>query len=100
MTLRLNEMGIRVALGAQRSQILWLSLRGGVRLALLGLALGLAGSLGLARILGSLLYGVSPTDPWVLTISAAALTVSVLAAAYLPARRAAGLDPATVLRGE
>jgi len=100
VSLRVSEMGIRVALGAKKNQILWLSLRGGLRLAFLGLAMGLAGSMGLARILGSLLYGVSPTDLGVLTISAAGLTVSVLAAAYLPARRAAGLDPATVLRGE
>jgi len=100
VNLRIHEMGIRVALGAPRDQILWLSLRGGIRLAIFGLILGVAGSLAVTRIMGSLLYGVSPWDPGVLSLTGVLLTGSVIAAAYLPARRAAGLDPAEVLRGE
>jgi putative ABC transport system permease protein len=98
--LRVHEIGIRVALGAPRKEILWLSLRGGVRLAILGLMAGLAGSLVLTRVMGSLLYGVSPWDPSVLLLTGLVLTGAVIAAAYLPARRAAGLHPATVLRSE
>ena len=100
VNLRVHEIGIRVALGAKKDQILWLSLKGGIRLALFGLVLGVAGSLALTRVLASLLYGVSPWDPVVLSLTSLALAVTVVAAAYLPARRAAGLDPATVLRGE
>jgi ABC-type antimicrobial peptide transport system permease subunit len=93
-------MGIRVALGAPRERILWLSLRSGIRLAALGLTAGVAGSLALTRVMGSLLYGVRPWDPAVLLLTAAVLAGAVLAAAYVPARRVAGLDAATVLRGE
>lgn len=98
--LRRPEMGIRVALGASPDGLLWMSIRSGLRLAVLGMVLGLAGTLGLTRLLGSLLYSVSPTDPLVLSCTALAVLVVVSAAAYLPARRAAGLDPATVLRSE
>ncbi|MGW8267501.1 MAG: ADOP family duplicated permease [Longimicrobiales bacterium] len=100
VNLRVHEMGIRIALGAPRDQILRLSLRGGIRLAVFGLILGVGGSLAVTRIMGSLLYGVNPWDPGVLSLTGLLLTGSVIAAAYLPARRAAGLDPAEVLRGE
>jgi putative ABC transport system permease protein len=98
VSLRDREMSIRVALGAPRGEVLWLSLRSGVRLAFLGLVAGTAASLALARVLESLLYGVSPWDPGILSLTCATLGGAVLAAAYLPARRAAGTDPARVLR--
>jgi predicted permease len=100
VNLRVHEIGIRVALGAPRNEILWLSLRGGVRLAIFGLILGIGGSLALTRVMGSLLYGVSSWDPAVLTLTGTMLAGAVMVAAYLPARWAAALDPATVLRGE
>lgn len=100
VSLRDREMSIRVALGAPRGQVLWLSLRGGVRLAFLGLLVGTAASLGLARILESLLYGVSPWDPGIFSLTGVLLGGAVLVAAYLPARRAAGTDPARVLRDD
>jgi ABC-type antimicrobial peptide transport system permease subunit len=100
VSLRVHEIGIRVALGAAHQQILWLSLRSGVRLAVLGLVLGLAGSLALTQVMRNLLYGVRPWDPAVLSLTGLALAGAVVAAAYLPARRAAALDPAQVLRNE
>ena len=98
VTLRLHEISIRVAMGASKQKILWLSLRSGIRLAVLGLALGVVGSLVSTRAMATLLYGVSPTDPVILALTALTLAGSVLAAAYVPARRAAGTDPASVLR--
>ncbi len=100
VTLRLHEISIRVAMGASRQKILWMSLRSGIRLAVFGLALGVVGSLVATRAMGTLLYGVSPTDPVILVLTALTLAGSVLAAAYVPARRAAGTDPATVLRSD
>jgi predicted permease len=100
VSLRVHEIGVRVALGAARQQILWLSLRSGVRLAVLGLVLGLAGSLALTQVMRNLLYGVRPWDPVVLSLTGLALAGAVVVAAYLPARKAAGLDPALVLRDE
>jgi predicted permease len=100
VSLRIREMGIRVALGAPKEQILWLSLQGGVRLAVFGLILGVGGSLAVTRVMGSLLYGVDPWDPGVLSLAGLALTGAVVLAAYVPARRAAGMDPARVLKGE
>ncbi len=100
VSLRRREMGIRVALGASRGTVLWASVRGGVRLGALGLGIGLAGTFACTRLMGSLLYGVSPGDPLVLAGAVAILAAAVLAAAWLPARRAAGVEPAAVLRGE
>jgi ABC-type antimicrobial peptide transport system permease subunit len=100
VNLRVHEIGIRIALGAPREQILWLSIRGGVRLAAFGLILGVGGSLAATRVMGSLLYGVDPWDPGVLSLAGLALTGAVVLAAYLPARRAAAMDPAKVLRSE
>ncbi len=100
VNLRVHEMGIRVALGAPRERILWLSLRSGIRLAVLGLLAGVAASLALTRVMGSLLYGVQPWDPVVLLVTSLALAGAVLSAAYVPARRVAGLDAAKVLRSE
>ncbi len=97
---RTREIGIRMALGSDRGHIARLILTRGARLSFVGLTLGLAGSLGLTRLLTGFLFGVAPTDPTTfITISVALLAVS-LTASYLPARRAVRLDVITVLRTE
>ncbi|HEY7216285.1 MAG TPA: ABC transporter permease [Thermoanaerobaculia bacterium] len=97
---RTQELGVRMALGARRSDVLALVLGRGAGLALLGVALGLAGARGLTRWMTGLLFEVSPTDPATFVLAAAALAAAALAASYLPARRAAQVDPAVVLRQE
>ena len=95
-----QEMGIRMALGARPHQVLYRTLRGGLIMAALGLAIGMAGSFALTRLLKNLLYMVKPTDPATyVTVSALLIAVAVLAA-YLPARRAARVDPSVALRWE
>ncbi len=97
---RSQEIGVRVALGARRSEVLLLVLRQGVRLVSLGILIGLMGALALTRWMSTLLFEVEPNDP----LTLAAMTVVVfavsLAASYLPARRAVGMDPLIVLREE
>ncbi len=97
---RTHELGIRLALGAQRRDVLRLVLGQGTRLILLGLALGLVASLALAGVLKSLLYGVAPNDPVTLAFVAGLLGGVALLASYLPARRATLIDPLTALREE
>jgi predicted permease len=97
---RVREIGIRVALGAQRRDILRLLLAESGRLALAGIALGAAGTLAAARLLAGLLHGVGPRDPATLLAVAALLLGVALTAAWLPARRAARLEPTTALRAE
>ena len=97
---RVREIGIRVALGAQRRDILRLLLAESGRLALCGIALGAAGTLAAARLLAGLLHGVEPRDPATLAGVAALLFAVALTAAWLPARRAAGVEPTTALRAE
>ena len=97
---RTHEFGLRMALGADSTDVLRLVLRQGVRLALFGVALGLAGALALGRVLWSLLYQVSAADP-VTFVSVPVLAICVAAlACYLPARRATAVDPAHALRSE
>ena len=97
---RRNEIGIRVALGATRSQIAGLVLREAALLVALGLAIGITGSLAAARVAESLVYGIAPRDPLRLLAAALALGGAAAAGSLLPARRAARLDPMAALRDE
>jgi putative ABC transport system permease protein len=97
---RTHEMGVRMALGARGGQVMSLVIREGVRVVLIGIAVGVAASLALGRFVASLLYGTSPHDPIVLVAVALVLTfVSILASA-VPARRAARTDPVVALRAD
>ena len=100
VTQRTREIGIRMALGASRRRVLGGILGEGARLALIGFAVGLAGALAAGRILASLLHEVQPGDPMVLASTAGLLAAVALIACYLPARRAAKLDPMRALRYE
>ena len=97
---RTRDIGIRMALGASQTQIVWDILRFGVRLAGVGLAIGLAAALASTRLLSSLLYGVRPTDAITFASVSLILLVVALLASYLPARRATSVDPLVALRYE
>jgi putative ABC transport system permease protein len=98
--LRTHEIGIRVALGAQPRQIARLVIRQGMATTLLGLFLGVLAALALTRLMTAILFGVSPHDPVAFAAATALLAAVALAAAYLPARRAARVDPMVALRAE
>jgi predicted permease len=98
--LRTQEMAIRMALGSQRAGILRLVFRSAAKMAMLGCAIGLLGAVAASRLLGSFLFGVSPFDPLVLSVAAAFVLLLAWLASLLPARRAASLDPMSVLRAE
>jgi putative ABC transport system permease protein len=100
VSLRLHEIGIRLALGSSRGQALWLILRRGVALSAAGLLLGLAGGVVFTTTLQSFLWEVTPTDPMTFSIIPLLLAVVSLAACYLAARRALKVDPAVVIRQE
>jgi predicted permease len=97
---RTREIGIRMALGAERGRVLWLVLREVSLLAIAGVALGLPSALALAQLVSSQLYGLSPADPATLAVATALLASVALFAGYLPARRATIVDPMTALRHE
>jgi predicted permease len=97
---RSGEIGIRMALGAQRTDILQLVLGEGTKMALIGAAIGIAASLGLSRLMAKQLFGVKAHDPFTYGSVAALLMLVAIVACYIPARRAMGVDPMTSLRCE
>jgi macrolide transport system ATP-binding/permease protein len=97
---RTREIGIRIAMGAQRADVLWMVLWRGLRLTALGIAIGTLLSAASTRMLGSLLYGMSPLDPVSFTVAALGWIAVAMLASYMPARRAMGVDPVAALRWE
>ncbi len=95
---RSRELGMRIALGAQKETVMGMVLRQGFILAVVGVAIGLMLALGLTRLMSTILYGVSPLDPVTFAVVAIGLLGVALLASYLPARRAAGVDPMNALR--
>jgi len=97
---RTREIGVRMALGAQRHHVLTLVMSHGLTLGIVGVALGSAGAFGASRLLRSLLHGVEPTDPMTFLAVISLLLAVAAVATYLPARRAARLNPSIALRHE
>ena len=97
---RTREIGLRMALGAQRADVVRAVIGRGVRVAAGGIVLGLASALALTRVLGSLLFGIRPTDPATFAAVSAMILIVALLATYVPARRAASVDPVSALRSE
>jgi putative ABC transport system permease protein len=99
-TQRTREFGVRIALGANRGEILRMVLREGAMLAGVGLVLGLAGALVFGRVMGRFLYGIQPADPLTLASVVAVLAAVALIACVVPAHRATRVDPLVALRSE
>jgi putative ABC transport system permease protein len=97
---RRHEIGVRMAIGARPGEIIWMVLKQGMILAMVGVAVGVLGAFALTQSLKSLLFGVTPTDPTTFGVVAAVLAAAALAACYIPARRAAKVDPLQALRAE
>ena len=97
---RRREIGLRLAVGASPADIVWLFVREGAALTLVGLSAGLAGALATGRWISGLLFGVTPADPVTLAIVVCTLAGAAACATYVPARTAAGVDPSEALRAE
>jgi len=97
---RRREIGVRLAVGASPADVVWMFVREGAALTLVGLVIGLAGALAACRWIASLLFSVTPADPMTLAIVICALAGAAACATYLPARRAAGIDPSEALKAE
>ena len=97
---RAREIGIRIALGAQRSMVLWKTMTETLRICVAGAVIGLAAALATTRVVSTFLFGLSPRDPLTLIGTTVVLVVTALVAGYLPARRAASTDPVRALRTE
>lgn len=97
---RVQEIGVRIALGADRGDLIWMVLRNVLNLTVIGLGIGLVAALALGRVLSSFLFDVSASDPLTFTAVAALLTVIALIATYIPARRAADVAPSTAFKSE
>ena len=97
---RTNELGIRVALGAERGTILRMILGEGAAMALVGLAVGGVAAVPLSRLLSGLLFGIEPADPPTIALAAVLLVAVAVGAAWVPARRATAVDPIAALRGD
>src|SRR5688500_12049545 len=95
---RTQEIGLRMAIGAQRQDVLRMVLSGGMKLAVAGIVLGVVAALALSRYLQSLLFGVTPLDPWSYVATAGVLLAVSALACYVPARRATTVDPLVALR--
>jgi ABC-type antimicrobial peptide transport system permease subunit len=100
VTERRREIGIRIALGAGRSSVFGLVMKQGLQLTIIGVVIGVAGALGLNRLIASLLFGVQPTDGTTLVAVTATITLVATVACWLPAWRASRLDPSVVLRSD
>lgn len=100
MTQRTREIGIRMALGAERWDVLKMVLNQGATLTVAGVAIGLAAALGLSRLVSSLLYGMAASDPATFALVAIVVSVAATLAAYIPSRRATRVDPTAALKQE
>jgi len=97
---RTNEIGIRMALGAQRAGVVGMVLRESMLMVAIGVVVGLAGAIAGGRLIQSVLFGLTPTDVWTISGAIGATVLVSLAAGYLPARRASRVDPMVALRYE
>jgi ABC-type antimicrobial peptide transport system permease subunit len=98
VTRRANEIGVRMALGAARSQVLWLVIGDAIRLVVIGAVLGIPAAWAASRLIGSMLYGLKATDPLTLAGAASLLLATGILASALPAHRASRVDPMVALR--